>query len=173
MKLRPSLKARALVSVVLLAVLFAFQNCGKVPLSVDANGDPSAQLKANQFSQLVVDDEYRNLLLKVDLNSGKIERSSISDPQNISEKCLSSSDRQRLDEILYDAQICEAYMAEGYCTQIWRPSYAALKEGDKAVALGGGNGCYNNANLCADQKSAELIDFVAELKSRVDSMSCQ
>lgn len=172
MKLRPSLKARALVSVGLLALIFAFQNCGKAPLAMDTSGsDSSQQMKASQFSELVVDDENRDLLLNVDLNSGKIEQSSISNPQDISQKCLSEADQQKLDEILYDAQICAAYIAEGYCAQVFRPSYAALREGTQAVALGGGNGCHNNANLCG-KKSTELILFLDELKVRVDSMNC-
>lgn len=173
MNLRPSLKARALISVALLAILFTFQNCGKVPMTSGvSDADPSNKLEANQYSQLSMADEHRNLALKVDLNSGAIEKIALSNPSDISQKCLSDEDRRKLDEILFEAQICQGYQMEGVCTQIISPAYATLSEGSESVDLGGRNGCYRSADLCG-QRSIELRVFLDELKVRVDSMNCQ
>jgi len=174
MKLKPSIKARALTAISLLAVVFSFQNCGKAPIS---QLDPTLQytkMEASQFSTLSTGDERTNVSIKVDLNSGTIQKSSFYGNAGVEHKCLSQVDRSRLDAILIDAEVCKPVQAKAgaICTMEYVYPYAQLSEADLSVSLGAkADNCAGKIDLCGN-KSEELQAFVAELNARVDSMNC-
>ena len=175
MELKPSLKARVVVSLSLLAVVFTFQNCGKAPLqNLDATKTDYSKVEAVQFSELSVSDESRDLSLKVDLNSGSIEKSSFSGSRGMEHRCLSSSDRARLDGILLDASVCKPVQSrrEGMCLQVYTEAYATLSDSGNSISLGEKpDSCSIPVDLC-NEKAQELRVFVEELKARVDGMVC-
>ncbi len=176
MKLKPSLKARALTAFSLLLVIFAFQNCGKAPVSqLDVGENSQNKIEASQFSKLSVVDESQNSSIKIDLNSGDIEKSQGS--SGVERRCLSQSDRNQLSSILFQAEICKpgpVHLApETVCTMAFQSAYAVLSEGDQSISLGERNtGCAKAVDLCNGQSAIELRGFIDRLKARVDSMVC-
>lgn len=175
MELRPSLKARVVASLCLLSIVLAFQNCAKAPIQKsDLTDADYAKVEATQFSALSVQDHNRDLSLKVDLNSGAIEKSSASGTSGVEHRCLSMADRARLDAILLDASVCKPVQSrrEGMCLQVYTEAYATLSDAGISVSLGEKpDSCAVAVDLC-DGKASELRVFVEELKARVDGMNC-
>lgn len=178
MKLRPSLVARTVSSVAILASIFLFQNCGKAPVgSADSMGPVTYEkLEASQFSTLEVPDYSRSRLLDVDLNSGVVQVKNTRGEQTGQRHCLTAADRAQVDAILLDAEICTPapVAQDAICTMIYQMPYGTLKElGLEDVRLGETrNGCEQPIDLCGS-KSTELRQFLEGLKSRLDQLSCQ